>query len=178
MSATIAGWRQKIKKTLDKNALKQSRKMKLKSIVTRSLMTFKKLREMKIFKQLYIRQKVPVNIISLFLISDFLAESLKANKNWRKRLLIWQYSFAQKTSIILLTSTHSTMIKVCSRNAAKKPLSLKKFSKKHLVCVKKKFFLHCTVFRYPRNAFLKCFERKSLHISIYLYNIIFAPETC
>ena len=62
--------------------------MKLKSIVTRSLMTFKKLREMKIFKQLYIRPKVPANIISLFLTSDFLAESLKANKNWRKRLLI------------------------------------------------------------------------------------------
>ena len=178
MSATIAEWRQKIKKTLDKNALKQSRKMKLKSIVTRSLMTFKKLREMKIFKQLYIRPQVPVDIISLFLISDFPAESLKANKNWRKTLLILQYGFAQKTSIILLTSTHSTMIKVCSRNAAKKPLSVKKFSNKYLVCVKKKRHLHCTVFRYPRNAFLKCFERKSLHISIYLYNRIFAPETC
>ena len=140
MSATIARWRQKIKKTLDKNALKQSRKMKLKSIVTRILMSFKKLREMKIFKQVYIRPQIPVDIISLFLISDFLAESLKANKNWRKRLLILQFSFAQKTSIILLTSAHSTMTKVCSRNAAKKPLSLKKFSNKHLVCVKKKTF--------------------------------------
>ena len=114
--------------------------MKLKSIVTRILMTFKKLREMKIFNQEYIRPQIPVDIISLFLISDFLAESLKANKNWRKRLLILQFSFAQKTSIILLTSAHSTMTKVCSRNAVKKPLSLKKFSNKHLVCVKKKTF--------------------------------------
>ena len=34
------------------------------------------------------------------IISDCLAESLKASKNYRKISLILQYSFAQKTSLI------------------------------------------------------------------------------
>ena len=43
----------------------------------------------------------PVDIIrGFFSISDFLAESLKANKNYRQGSLILQYSFAQKTSLI------------------------------------------------------------------------------
>ena len=50
----------------------------------------------------YIRPQVPVDIISVFfLTSDILAESLKVSKNYRKRSLILQYSFAQKTSLIL-----------------------------------------------------------------------------
>ena len=40
--------------------------------------------------------QVPVDIIS-FVIPEFVAENLKANKNQRKRSLILQYSFAQKT---------------------------------------------------------------------------------
>ena len=54
-----------------------------------------------------------------FLISGFLAESLKANKNQQKRSLILQYRFAQKTSLILPTSTQLTLKIICSRNAAK-----------------------------------------------------------
>ena len=41
------------------------------------------------------------------LISDSLVESIKANKNWEKRSLILQYSFAQKASLILRTLTPS-----------------------------------------------------------------------
>ena len=43
------------------------------------------------------------------LISDFLLENLKSNKNWQKRSLNLQYSFAQKASLILRTLTHSTL---------------------------------------------------------------------
>ena len=53
------------------------------------------------------------------LISKFLAESLKANKNYQKRSCILQYSFAQKTSLILRTSTHLTLKTICSRNTDK-----------------------------------------------------------
>ena len=41
-------------------------------------------------------------------ISDFLAESLKAIKN-RQKPLILHYSFPQKTSLILRTSTYSKL---------------------------------------------------------------------
>ena len=44
---------------------------------------------------------------------------LKANKNQQKRSLISQYSFAQKTSLILRTSTHLTLKIICSRNTVK-----------------------------------------------------------
>ena len=54
-----------------------------------------------------------------FLISDFLAESLKTNKNQRKRSLILQHSFTQNTSLILRISTHLTLKIICSRNASK-----------------------------------------------------------
>ena len=47
---------------------------------------------------------------SFFLISDFLSESLKANKNYLKRWLIAQYSFAQKISPIL-----QPQLNFCSR---------------------------------------------------------------
>ena len=43
-------------------------------------------------------------IQSFFLISDFLVESFKANKHDH----VLQYSFAQKTSLILRTSNHLT----------------------------------------------------------------------
>ena len=49
----------------------------------------------------YICPDLPLHFIRFFfLISDFLAESSKANKNKKKRSHILQYSFAQKTSLI------------------------------------------------------------------------------
>ena len=39
---------------------------------------------------------VPMDIIGVFFIPDFVAENLKSNKNKWKRSLILQYSFAQK----------------------------------------------------------------------------------
>ena len=60
-----------------------------------------------------------MDIIS-FLIPEFVAENLKANKNQRKRSLILQYSFAQKTSLILRISTLLKLKIICSQNTAKK----------------------------------------------------------
>ena len=63
---------------------------------------------------------VPVDIIRVSLNFRFSSESLKAHKNQRKNsLLILQYSFTQKTSLILRTSTHLTLKTICSRNTAK-----------------------------------------------------------
>ena len=75
------------------------------------------------------------------LISKFLAESLKANKNYQKRSRILQYSFAQKTSLILRTSTHLTLKTICSRNTAK---NLYKFFQQTCFCLvsEKMFALH------------------------------------
>ena len=53
---------------------------------------------------------------SCFLVSDFLAESLKANTNYWKRSLILQCGFAQKTPLILRTSTRLKLKIICSRN--------------------------------------------------------------
>ena len=57
---------------------------------------------------------------SAFFIPEFVAENLKANKNQRKRSLILQYSFAQKTSLILRISTLLKLKIICSQNTAKK----------------------------------------------------------
>ena len=54
-----------------------------------------------------------------FLTSDILAGSLKASKNYRKRSLILQSSFAQQTSLILWNSTHLTLKIISSCNTAK-----------------------------------------------------------
>ena len=58
------------------------------------------------------------------LISDFLAERLKAYKNWQKRSLILQYNFIKKTSLILRTSPLSTLQKIYFRSTAKNPFTL------------------------------------------------------
>ena len=60
-----------------------------------------------------------VGIISFF-IPEFVAENLKANKNQRKRSLILQYSFAQKTSLILRILTLLKLKIIFSQNTAKR----------------------------------------------------------
>ena len=113
-------------------------------------------------------------------------ESLKANKKWRKISLILQYSFDQKTSLILRISTHLTLKIICSRNTVKNLSDLHihsdlhflyTFSSKHVsVCCQKKH-LPCTITRRPRNSLLKHFESKCLYISIYLRRRYFIPKT-
>ena len=87
----------------------------------------------------YICPHASVDIIRVFLISDFLAESLKASKNYRKNFLILQYTFAQNTSLILWTSSHLTLKIICPCNTAK---DLYEFSK-----------------NFPANTFLFCVRK-------------------
>ena len=63
---------------------------------------------------------LPVDIIRVFfVIPDFLAEILKASKNQRKTSYILQHSLAQKTSLIVRTSTHLTLKIIFCQNTGK-----------------------------------------------------------
>ena len=53
------------------------------------------------------------------LISDFLTESFKANKNWQKRHPFYNTFSFKKPHLV---STHSTIWKIYSRNTAENPL--------------------------------------------------------
>ena len=61
---------------------------------------------------------------SFFKFFNFLPKSLKANKNQRRRSLMLQHNFAQKTSLILRSSTHLTLKTICFRNTDKNFLTL------------------------------------------------------
>ena len=57
--------------------------------------------------------------LEFFLNCTFSRASVKADKNQRERSLILQYSFAQKTRLILQTSTYSTLKISSFRNTTK-----------------------------------------------------------
>ena len=104
---------------------------------------------------------VPVDIIRVFFIPEFIAENLKANKNQPKRSLILQYSFAQKTSLILRISTPLKLKIICSQNTAKKFSQFTNFPAKiFLFGVRKNI---CTA-QFPDTTFMKHFESKCLYI--------------
>ena len=110
---------------------------------------------LKIFFRAYnLSPHVPVDIIRVFFIPEFVAENLKANKNQRKRSLILQYSFAQKTSLILRTSTHLTLKIICSRNTVKNLSDFINFQQTCFCLVSEKIFvLHH--FLTPKNYILE-----------------------
>ena len=68
-----------------------------------------------------------MDIIRVFFIPKFVAENLKANKDQPKTSLILKYSFAQKTSLILLISTLLKLKITCSQNTAKTPSQFTNF---------------------------------------------------
>ena len=79
----------------------------------------------------HIRPHVSLDIVTIFYYYlNFLAESLKANKNQRKSSLILQYSFVHKTWLILWNSTHSTLKIICSCNKARNLSHFTNFSAK------------------------------------------------
>ena len=63
------------------------------------------------FENIHLHPHVSVDIIKLFLVSDFLAESLKDRSFYNTVSL-------KNTSLILRTSTHLTLKVLCSRNTA------------------------------------------------------------
>ena len=74
-----------------------------------------------LFRAYKLSPHVPVDIIKVLLIPEFVAENLKANKNQPKRSFILKYSFAQKTSLILRISIFLKLKITYSQNTAKKP---------------------------------------------------------
>ena len=110
---------------------------------------------LKIFFQAYnLSPHVPVDIIKVFFILEFVAENLKVNKKQPKRSLILKYSFAQKTSIILRISTLLKLKLTCSQNTAKTPSQFTHFpASMSLFGSGKAFALHH--FLTPRTTLLK-----------------------
>ena len=119
-------------------------------------------------------RKFQWTLSEIFSISDCLTESLKADKNWRKRSLILQYSFAQKTLLILRTSTHLTLENICSKYTAKNLSHFTNFPANIFLLAVKKKHLYCTISWRPRTAFLKHFESKGQYIFVYLHKRFFS----
>ena len=92
---------------------------------------------------------------------------IQLNKNYPKRSLILQNSFAQITSLILRNLTHLTLKIICSRKKPKAFLTLK-FFQKTCFCLLSEKTLYCTISWRPGTSFLKHFESKCLYISVYL----------
>ena len=103
---------------------------------------------------------VPVDIISFF-IPEFVAENLKANKNQRKRSLILQYSFAQKTSLILRISTLLKLKIIFSQNTVKRSYQFTNFPTNMFLFRARKSISPLHLFLTPKNYFL---ESKYLYI--------------
>ena len=89
-----------------------------------------------------------------FLTSDFLAESLKVNKNQRKRSLILQCGFVQKSSLVLRTSTHLALKLICSATQPKTFLTLQFFQQTFFCLVSEKTFALPNFLR-PKNCILE-----------------------
>ena len=113
----------------------------------------------------WIRKEIIQNLIfgAQFLISAFLAESIKANKNQQKGFLILQHSFTQKNYAFFkpqLTQQAKTLTHFTNLPA-----------NMFLVSVRKKHLYYIISIR-PRNAFSKCLEKKCLDIPLYLHKNI------
>ena len=68
----------------------------------------------------YIRTYVPVDIISGVSFNfKFSSRKSESQQKLAKKWIILEYSFAQKTSLILRISTHLTLKRICSCNTAK-----------------------------------------------------------
>ena len=116
-------------------------------------------------KILYLSRRASEYPQSFFLMPSFLAKSLKAKKNWQKISHILQYSFAQKTSLILRTSTHLTLKMISSRNTTKNHSDFTNFQQTCFCLVSEKIFvLHH--FLKPKNCILEALWKQ---VSVYFF---------
>ena len=102
-------------------------------------------------------------------------KSQSQQKMTKKRPLILHDSFAKK-KLILWTSTHLILKIICSSNTTKNLSDLTDFPANMFLFGVRQKHLHFTISWRPRTAFLKHFERKCLHISVYFRKNIFVPE--
>ena len=99
-------------------------------------------------------------IVVHLLISNFLVEGLKANKNWQKISLILQYNFVKKNLTHFTNLSSLNIIKSTLQQHSQKPYSYYKLSSKHIL----KEHWEYTISRRRKNIL-------SLHKNI------FVPET-
>ena len=113
----------------------------------------------------YIRPHVPVDIIKGFYSKFFSRKSQREQRLAKKKSLILQYSFAQKISLILRTSTHFTLKIICSRKNVKNLSHFTDFPANMFgVCLmlQKTFALHHSLM--PKKCSLEALLK---HISVY-----------
>ena len=128
----------------------------------------------KIFFRAYnLSPHVPVDIIRVLFIPEFVAENLKANKNQPKRSLILKYTLAQKTPLILRISTLLKLKITCFQNTAKKLSDLKNFPESiFLFGVRKRF---CTA-PFPDAQELLYWSTLKANVCIFLYISLFVSK--
>ena len=110
------------------------------------------------------------------LISDILAESLKANKNWQKDDSFYKTVSLKKPHLFYETQ----LTKQCKKYTPTiqvRTHSLHKFSSKHVSGWFQEIPLPCTISRPPKNCVLEALRKKCLYIPANLHKIIFSPET-
>ena len=117
-----------------------------------------------------------MDILRVFLFQVFWQKVSKPTKTSVKRPPILQYSFAQKSSLILRTSTHLT-VKINAPETLPKTFHiLQIFQQAYLSLVSEKTFaLHH--FLTPKKCILEALERECLYIFVYLPRKIFIPKT-
>ena len=98
------------------------------------------------FNNPYFRPHISVDIIRVFFNFRFSLRKSQSQQKPAKKInyftiQLYNYFFAQKTSLILRTSTHSTLKKICFRNTAKNlshftnvPANIWLVSKKKNIC--------------------------------------------
>ena len=118
---------------------------------------------------------VPVDIIRVFFIPEFVAENLRANKNQQK-----DHSLYNTVSLKKPHSFYESQLfwnwKQYAPKHSQKTFSVYKFSSKNVSVWCQKIHFHCTISWRPRTTFLKHFESKYLYISVYLSKKFFVSK--
>ena len=105
------------------------------------------------------------------LISDFLVERLKANKNYQKDHLFYNTVSLKKNPSFYNPQLSQFILATQPKN------SLYKFSSKHVFGWYQKKHLNYTIPRRPRTTFSKHLESKCLYIPVDLRKKFFTSET-
>ena len=106
----------------------------------------------------------------------FSSRKSQSQQKLAKKITHFTIQFRSKTSLILRTSTPLDIENSILPQHSQKPFWFNLFHQT-CFCLGSEKNLHCTIYWRPRTPFLKHFERKCLHISVYLRKKFFVPET-
>ena len=125
----------------------------------------------------YIRPHVAVYIVSFFFNFRFCSRKFQSQQKLEKKITHFTVQISSKNFTYFLNFNSLDSENICSRNTAKNLSDFANFPAKLFLFGARKKHLHCTISRRPRTAFLKHFERKCLHISVYPCKKMLVPET-